>query len=61
MIVIEKSEKYRNCNICYSTENVYNVTFYYNGTRNGNQVALCEKCLKKLDEKIQEIFTIKRN
>lgn len=52
MIVIEKSENYRCCNVCYSQKNVYNVTFLYNATNSGIQVALCKKCLEELTEKI---------
>ena len=52
MIEIENAEKYRCCNICYSKENVYKVTFRAEETNNGIQVALCKECMKKLADKI---------
>ena len=55
MIEIEKSENFRCCNVCYSQKNVYNVTFRYNATNSGTQVALCKKCLKELTEKIRNL------
>lgn len=55
MIEIEKSEPYRVCNVCYSIDHVYNVTFFYEGTNSGTQMALCDKCMKELSKKIREV------
>ena len=55
MIEIENAENFRCCNVCYSQKNVYNVTFRYNATNSGTQVALCKKCLKDLTEKIRNL------
>lgn len=55
MIKIEKSEPYRVCNVCYSIDHVYNVTFFYEGTNSGTQIALCEKCMAELSDKICEV------
>ena len=51
MIEIEKAEKYRCCNVCYSEQDVYNVIFRSVGQ--GTQVALCKKCLHELVKHIQ--------
>lgn len=55
MIEIEKSEPYRSCNVCYAIDHVYNITFRYEGTNSGTQIALCDKCMQKLFEKIREV------
>lgn len=52
MIAIEKAERFRSCNVCYSNDDVYEVTFYYGKTRSGNQVALCQNCLLELKDRI---------
>ena len=55
MIEIEKSEPYRSCNVCYAIDHVYNITFLYEGTNSGTQIALCDKCMKELTKKICEV------
>lgn len=61
MITIEKSENFRGsqrpCNVCYSTDDVYNVTFRYKGTNSGHQITLCKQCLKELTDKINEVLS----
>ena len=52
MIEIKNAEKIYCCNVCYSKENVYSVTFYYEGTNTGTLVYLCRECMKKLADKI---------
>ena len=54
MIEIEKAEKYRCCNVCYSQQKVFNITFWAKNTKSGTQVSLCEKCLNELKIKIAE-------
>lgn len=61
MITIEKSENFRGsqrpCTVCCSTEDVYNVTFHYEDTNSGLQIALCRQCLKELTNKINEVLS----
>ena len=57
MITIEKSEDQRPCNVCYSADDVYNVTFLYKGTNSGHQIALCRQCLNELTDKIREVLS----
>ena len=45
MIEIKKAEQTRCCNCCSSKQDVYNVTFWKDGTNSGTQVALCKKCM----------------
>lgn len=52
MIEIEIAESFRCCDVCYSQEKVCNITFRYEGTNNGTQIALCRECMKELAEKI---------
>ena len=52
MIEIEKAEKYRCCNVCFSEQDVFNVTFRSEQGQ-GTQVALCKGCLRELVEHIQ--------
>lgn len=48
MIKVSRAESWRMCNICYSAEDVKNITFRYNGTNQGTQIALCDKCTADL-------------
>lgn len=52
MIEVEKAEKYRCCNVCFSEQDVFNVTFRSEQGQ-GTQVALCKGCLRELVEHIQ--------
>ena len=52
MIQVKNAEDFRICNICCSKKNVKNITFLYDGTKQGSQVALCEKCINELLNKI---------
>ena len=54
MIEIEKAEEYRCCNVCYSQQKVFNITFWAKSTKTGTQVSICEKCLNELKIKIAE-------
>ena len=45
MVEIKKAEQSRCCNCCSSKQDVYNVTFWKDGTNSGTQVALCKKCM----------------
>lgn len=48
MITVEKAEKFRTCNVCHGNKNVYNIVFRYEGTNQGNQIVLCDNCIKDL-------------
>ena len=52
MITVEKAERFRRCNVCCNKENVYSIIMRYEGTNQGTQVTLCDKCIRAL---IQEI------
>lgn len=52
MIEIKKAERFRCCNVCYSKENVKNITFRYDGTNSGTQITLCESCITELVNKV---------
>ena len=51
MIKIEKAEKYRTCNVCYSENDMYVIDF--RSEYSGTQIALCKKCMKELGEYIR--------
>lgn len=60
MITVEKAEKFRTCNVCHSKKDVYNMVFRYEGTNQGNQIVLCDNCIKDLIQKLNcsEIPTV---
>lgn len=50
MIVVEKAEKFRICNVCCKSNDIYTIIFRYEGTNTGTQIALCNKCVANLVE-----------
>lgn len=60
MVKIEQAEVYRECNVCHSKTDIYNITFYCEGTNCGTQVAICKACINKMIEtcKIMGIVNI---
>ncbi len=55
MTEVTRAEKFRICNICCSKEDVYNITFRYDGTNSGTQVTMCKECINKM------VSTLKSN
>ena len=50
MIEIERADKWRHCNCCYSQNNVHE--FYFQSDGHGTNVALCADCIEELRMKI---------
>ncbi len=51
-IVVENAEDFRTCNCCNGKDNVHNITIFTKGTNQGTQIALCEKCIDVLADKL---------
>ncbi len=54
MITVEKAESYRCCNSCSSNDGVIEITALMpvGKTKQGTQIALCDKCMRDLVNKI---------
>jgi len=57
MIEIERGQSYRRCNVCYGKVDVYDITFVYNGTKQGSQIALCKDCVNDLIKKLNAVVS----
>lgn len=54
MIRLEEIRRIRECNCCYSTNNVVEIVFEYDGANQGSTVALCKNCRKELCDMIEK-------